>query len=80
MRLVRYTPGAVLQFPILKLHQFVYPHSGGLIGTRIGLERALLLTTVGLEAVNHTSVALSNRGRRALNSYTAALRNLLAGL
>jgi hypothetical protein len=30
---VRYTPAATLQFPYLKLHQFVYQHSGGLIGS-----------------------------------------------
>jgi hypothetical protein len=29
---VRYTPAATLQFPYLKLHQFVYRYSGGLIG------------------------------------------------
>ena len=28
-------PAATLQFPYLKLHQFVYRHSGGLIGSRI---------------------------------------------
>jgi hypothetical protein len=35
MRLVRYTPAATLQLPYLRLHQFIYRHSGGLIGSRI---------------------------------------------
>jgi deazaflavin-dependent oxidoreductase (nitroreductase family) len=47
VRLVRYTPAATLQFPYLKLHQFVYRRSGGLIGSRIVAGRALLLTTTG---------------------------------
>jgi deazaflavin-dependent oxidoreductase (nitroreductase family) len=44
---VRYTPVAMLQFPYLKVHQFVYRHSGGLVGSRIVAGRALLLTTTG---------------------------------
>jgi deazaflavin-dependent oxidoreductase (nitroreductase family) len=44
---VRYTPAATLQFPYLKLHQCVYRHSGGLIGSRVVAGRALLLTTTG---------------------------------
>jgi hypothetical protein len=32
---VRYTPAATLQLPYLRLHQFIYRHSGGLIGSRI---------------------------------------------
>jgi F420H(2)-dependent quinone reductase len=46
-RLVRYTPAATLQLPYLKLHQFIYLHSGGLIGSRIIAGRNLLLTTTG---------------------------------
>jgi hypothetical protein len=42
---MRYTPAATLQFPYLKLHQFVYRHSGGLIGSRIIAGRNLLLTS-----------------------------------
>jgi F420H(2)-dependent quinone reductase len=44
---VRYTPAATLQWPYLRLHQFVYRHSGGLIGSRIVAGRNLLLTTTG---------------------------------
>jgi deazaflavin-dependent oxidoreductase (nitroreductase family) len=47
MRLVRYTPAATLQLPYLRLHQFIYRHSGGLIGSRIIAGRNLLLTTTG---------------------------------
>ena len=32
---MRYTPAATLQLPYLRLHQFIYRHSGGLIGSRI---------------------------------------------
>ena len=44
---MRYTPAATLQWPYLRLHQFVYRHSGGLIGSRIVAGRNLLLTTTG---------------------------------
>jgi hypothetical protein len=44
---MRYTPAATLQYPYLKLHQFVYLHSGELIGSRIIAGQALLLTTTG---------------------------------
>jgi F420H(2)-dependent quinone reductase len=44
---VRHTPAATLQAPYLKLHQFVYRHSGGLIGSRLMAGRSLLLTTTG---------------------------------
>src|SRR4249919_2558919 len=44
---MRYTPAATLQYPYLKLHQFVYLHSGGLICSRIIAGQALLLTTKG---------------------------------
>jgi hypothetical protein len=45
---VRYTPAATLQLPYLRLHQFIYRHSGGLIGSRIVAgSQALLLTTHG---------------------------------
>jgi F420H(2)-dependent quinone reductase len=48
VRLMRYTPAATLQYPYLKLHQFIYRHSGGLIGSRIiAGGQALLLTTTG---------------------------------
>jgi hypothetical protein len=45
---VRYTLAATLQFPYLKLHQFVYRYSGGLIGSRIVAGRALLLAVLAL--------------------------------
>ena len=44
---MRYTPAATLQLPYLRLHQFIYRHSGGLIGSRIVAGRNLLLTTTG---------------------------------
>jgi F420H(2)-dependent quinone reductase len=44
---MRYTPSAILQFPYLKLHQFLYQRSGGRIGARAGGAPALLLTTTG---------------------------------
>ena len=44
---MRYTPAATLQVPYLKLHQFIYRYSGGLIGSRLVAGRALLLTTTG---------------------------------
>jgi F420H(2)-dependent quinone reductase len=58
VRVVRYTPAATLQFPYLKLHQFVYRHSGGLIGSRIVAGRALLLTTTGRRSGEPRTCAL----------------------
>jgi deazaflavin-dependent oxidoreductase (nitroreductase family) len=58
MRLVRYTPAATLQFPYLKLHQFLYRHSRGLIGSRIVAGRALLLTTTGRRSGEPRTCAL----------------------
>ena len=56
---MRYTPAATLQFPYLKLHQFVYRHSGGLIGSRIVAGgRALLLTTTGRRSGEPRTCAL----------------------
>jgi len=45
--IIDYTPSAVLQFPYLKLHQFLYLRSGGRIGKRVGGAPTLLLTTTG---------------------------------
>ena len=58
MRLVRYTPAATLQLPYLKLHQFVYRHSAGLIGSRIIAGRNLLLTTTGRKSSEPRTCAL----------------------
>jgi deazaflavin-dependent oxidoreductase (nitroreductase family) len=55
---VRYTPAAILQFPYLKLHQFVYRHSGGLVGSRIMAGRNLLLTTIGRKSGEQRTTAL----------------------
>ena len=44
---MRYTPAATLQAPYLRLHQFIYRHSRGFIGSRLLAGRALLLTTAG---------------------------------
>jgi DNA-binding MarR family transcriptional regulator len=55
---------------------------GNLITHLRKLEEAGYLNTekTGNGVASRTSVALSNRGRKALDSYTAALRDLLAGL
>jgi hypothetical protein len=59
MRLVRYTPAATLQLPYLRLHQFIYRHSGGLIGSRIiAGSQALLLTTTGRRSGKPRTCAL----------------------
>jgi deazaflavin-dependent oxidoreductase (nitroreductase family) len=59
VKVVRYTPAATLQFPYLKLHQFIYRHSGGLIGSRIVAGgRALLLTTTGRRSGESRTCAL----------------------
>ena len=51
---MRYTPRGNVPVPYLKLHQFVYRHSGGLIGSRIVAGRALLLTTTGQDGEPRT--------------------------
>jgi DNA-binding transcriptional ArsR family regulator len=55
---------------------------GNLITHLRKLEDAGYLSTekTGNGVASRTSVALSNRGRAALDTYTAALRDLLAGL
>lgn len=55
---MRYTPAATLQFPYLKLHQFIYRHSGGLLGSRIIAGRNLLLTTTGRRSGERRTTAL----------------------
>ena len=55
---MRYTPAAILQFPYLRLHQFIYRHSGGFIGARIVAGRALLLTTTGRRSGEPRTTAL----------------------
>ena len=56
---MRYTPAATLQWPYLKLHQFIYRHSGGLIGSRIIAGRNLLLTTTGRKSGKPRTSALT---------------------
>jgi deazaflavin-dependent oxidoreductase (nitroreductase family) len=56
---MRYTPAATLQVPYLKLHQFIYRHSGGLIGSRLVAGRALLLTTTGRRSGEPRTTALT---------------------
>src|SRR5207248_5684158 len=55
---------------------------GNLITHLRKLERAGYVSTEknGSGVASRTSVALNNRGRAALDTYTAALRDLLAGL
>jgi F420H(2)-dependent quinone reductase len=56
---VRYTPAATLQYPYLKLHQFIYRHSRGFIGSRIiAGGQALLLTTTGRRSGEPRTCAL----------------------
>jgi deazaflavin-dependent oxidoreductase (nitroreductase family) len=55
---VRYTPAATLQVPYLKAHQFLYRHSGGLIGSRLVAGRSLLLTTTGRRSGQPRTTAL----------------------
>lgn len=56
---MRYTPAATLQYPYLKLRQFVYLHSGGLIGSRVIAGQALLLTTTGRRSGERIPAPLS---------------------
>jgi F420H(2)-dependent quinone reductase len=46
------------KLPYLKLHGFLYRHSGGLIGSRIVAGRALLLTTTGRRSGEPRTTAL----------------------
>jgi DNA-binding transcriptional ArsR family regulator len=65
-----------------RLQKMIGLTPGNLITHLRKLEGAGYLSTekIGNGVASRTSVALSNRGRRALNTYTATLRNLLAGL
>ncbi len=58
MRRVRYTLEATLQAPYLKLHSFIYRHSGGIIGSRFVAGQALLLTTTGRKSAQRRTCAL----------------------
>lgn len=55
---MRYTPAATFQIPYLKLHQFIYRHSGGLLGSRMIAGRNLLLTTTGRKSGELRTAAL----------------------
>ena len=55
---MRYTLEATLQRPYLKLHSFIYRHSGGVIGSRFVAGRALLLTTIGRKSAKPRTCAL----------------------
>lgn len=72
--------GDALSFTRLQMMIGLTP--GNLITHLRKLEEAGYLKTekTGNGVASRTSVALSNRGRKALDSYTAALRDLLAGL
>jgi len=65
-----------------RLQKMIGLTPGNLITHLRKLEDAGYLSTekTGNGVASRTSVALSNRGRSALETYTAALRNLLAGL
>ena len=55
---MRYTLEATLQWPYLKLHSFLYRHSGGFIGSRFIVGQALLLTTTGRRSAKLRTTAL----------------------
>lgn len=65
-----------------RLQKMIGLTPGNLITHLRKLEDAGYLSTekTGNGVASRTSVALSNRGRSALDTYTAALRDLLAGL
>ena len=65
-----------------RLQKMIGLTPGNLITHLRKLEHAGYLSTEknGSGVASHTSVALSNHGRAALDTYTAALRELLAGL
>ena len=65
-----------------RLQKMIGLTPGNLITHLRKLEEAGYLNSekTGNGVASRTSVALSNRGRKALDSYTAALRDLLAGL
>ncbi len=65
-----------------RLQKMIGLTPGNLITHLRKLEDAGYLSTekTGNGVASRTSVALSNRGRTALDAYTAALRDLLAGL
>ena len=56
---MRYTPAAAMEFPLLRLHQFLYRRTGGRVGARIGGAPALLLTTIGRKSGEPRTCALS---------------------
>jgi DNA-binding MarR family transcriptional regulator len=65
-----------------RLQEMIGLTPGNLITHLRKLEDAGYLTTekTGNGPASRTSVALTNRGRTALDAYTASLRDLLAGL
>ena len=65
-----------------RLQELVGLTPGNLITHLRKLEAAGYLSTnkIGNGAASRTSVELTNRGRVALDTYTAALREMLAGL
>jgi deazaflavin-dependent oxidoreductase (nitroreductase family) len=56
---MRYTPSAMLQFPYLKVHQFLYRRTGGRVGAHAGGAPALLLTTTGRRSGEPRTSALT---------------------
>lgn len=65
VRVVEYTPGALAQLPYLRIHQFLYRFSHGLVGRHVGGHPALLLTTRGRRSNRERVVALiyARRGK-----------------
>ena len=80
MTLANLPEGDELSFP--RLQEMLELTPGNLITHLRKLEEAGYVTTVktGHGIWSKTTVTLTNRGRAALDAYTAALRDLLGGL
>ena len=58
MKVIGFSPSAIIQLPYLRLHQALYRLSGGRIGKHVGGRPALLLTTKGRRSGLARTVAL----------------------
>lgn len=58
VKVLGFSPSAVVQLPYLRLHQALYRLSGGLLGKHVGGRPALLLTTKGRRSGVSRTVAL----------------------
>lgn len=58
VKIMGYSPSAVMQVPYLRLHQALYKLSSGLVGKHVGGRPALLLTAKGRRTGTPRTVAL----------------------